>query len=75
VCGTECDLEVRSFKDVYDVRGFSADVCKIGPFLCGVGGYEFIWVEGWWFMWFYWEGVTVKDVMYYVLLLLIFPLL
>ena len=43
----ECDLEVRSFKDVCNVCGFSADICKIGPLLCGVSSYKFIWARGW----------------------------
>ena len=39
---------------------------KLALFLCGVGSHEFIRVGSWGFVWFYWEGVIVEDVMYYV---------
>ena len=63
--GAESDFKVCSFEDVCDVCGFSAYVCEVGPSLDGVVGCGFVRVGGRGFVWFYWEGVIVEDVMYY----------
>ena len=57
---------LRSVLDVCDVCSFSAYVCETGPFLGGVGGYGFVGVGDGGFVWFYWEGIIVEDVVYYV---------
>ena len=46
MCGTECNPKVHHFKHVCDVLGFFADICEVGPLLCGVGSYMFVWVGG-----------------------------